>query len=45
MASILSSLRVREVGGDETFERFSQVDPLRRFSDAERTRIFDVPTP
>jgi hypothetical protein len=45
VASILSSLRVREVGGDETFERFSQVDPLRRFSDAERTRIFDVPTP
>jgi hypothetical protein len=42
VAGILSSLRVREVGGDETFERFSQVDPTRRFSDAERTRIFDA---
>jgi hypothetical protein len=45
VAGILSSLRVREVGGDETFERFSQVDPLRRFSDAERKRIFDVAAP
>ena len=45
VAGILSSLRVREVGGDETFERFSQVDPLRRFSEAERSRIFDVATP
>jgi hypothetical protein len=44
-AGILSSLRIREVGGDETFERFSQVDPLRRFSEAERTRIFDVAAP
>jgi hypothetical protein len=42
---ILSSFRVREVGGDETVERFTQVDPLRSFSEAERTRIFDVATP
>jgi hypothetical protein len=41
----LSSLRVQEVGGDETLERFSQVDPLRRFSEAERSRIFDVAVP
>ncbi|HEX5068421.1 MAG TPA: outer membrane lipoprotein carrier protein LolA [Myxococcota bacterium] len=42
---ILSTFRVREVGGDETVDRFTQVDPLRSFSEAERTRIFDVATP
>ena len=42
---LISSLRVREVGGDETIDRFSDVDPARRYSEPEISRLFDVPSP
>jgi hypothetical protein len=42
---ILSTLRVRDSGGDETLDRFSDVDPARHFSETELARIFDVAAP
>ena len=42
---ILSTLRVLEVGGDETISRFSDVDPNRHFSEIELARIFDAAIP
>ena len=42
---ILSTLRVLEVGGDETLNRFSDVDPTRHFSEIELARIFDAAVP
>jgi hypothetical protein len=42
---ILSTLRVLEVGGDETVNRFSDVDPARHFSEIELARFFDAALP
>jgi hypothetical protein len=42
---ILSTLRVLEVGGDETVNRFSDVDPARHFSEIELERLFDAALP
>lgn len=40
---ILAQLKIVEVGGDETQTQFSEVQPTRVFSDAERTRFFPAP--
>ncbi len=41
---ILESMRVVEVGGDETITSFSQVDPQRRFTAEELAALFRLPS-
>lgn len=41
----LESMRVVEVGGDETITTFSRVDPRRTYSAAERRRVFSARPP
>lgn len=45
VGGILSTLRVLEVGGDETVNRFWDVDPARHFSEVELARFFDASLP
>lgn len=42
---VLQEMRVREVSGDETVTSFTDVNPARSYSEAERTRLFRVPSP
>lgn len=39
----VASMRVVEVGGDETLTTFSAVDPTRRFSPREEAALFSLP--
>lgn len=43
--SVLSTLTVREVNGDVSTTRFSDVDTAKRYSDDEARRVFQVPPP
>jgi Outer membrane lipoprotein carrier protein LolA-like len=45
VAGLIATLRVREAGGDETLDRFSDVDPARRYSESELAALFDVSAP
>ena len=40
---VIASMRVVEVGGDETVTTFSAVDPKRRFSAEESAALFSLP--
>jgi hypothetical protein len=40
---VVQWMRVVETTGDETVTRFSQVNPTRRFSQAEADRLFRIP--
>jgi hypothetical protein len=41
----LREMRVREVSGDETVTTFTNVNPARRYTESERTRLFRIPSP
>ena len=38
----ITKMRVIEVGGDETVTTFSKVDTKKRYSDAEKAKLFTV---
>jgi|JI6StandDraft_1071083.scaffolds.fasta_scaffold00217_22 outer membrane lipoprotein-sorting protein len=40
---VLETMRIVEVGGDETLTTFSAVDPQRRFTDQELAALFSLP--
>lgn len=42
---VLQEMHVREVSGDETVTTFSDVNPARSYTEAERARLFRVPSP
>ncbi|MBA3550540.1 MAG: outer membrane lipoprotein carrier protein LolA [Nannocystis sp.] len=40
---VLETMRIVEIGGDETLTTFSEVDPQRRFTDQELAALFSLP--